>query len=565
MGMMKGLLAEGGIGISKPSSRLQRKYRVMWNDDGGAVHFYHPPLSPEKFAQVHMGYFDGSPVDAYLCALGACAGYVVNYPTRVEGIGFIVDRLRQAGNIGSLVLWRHAQTIRHLWETGHDPFEILHQEARRLGIDFWFQLRMNDWHHWAGIGQSGAKLPGGLNLMSSSFYEDHPEYLIGLDGVAGLESESLRARMRWYQDYAHPEVRQVRLDLMEEACTRYDVDGFEYDFMRCPGYFKVGKEEANAPLMTGFIRQTRAILDRIGAERGKQIGLSVRVPDTIAAAKGLGLDVARWIEEELVDVVVPSCFFNADLSQDINEWVELAAGNPTWIYPGIEEAYRAGYLDRVDIEFVQPPARLLLSDEMINAVAANHWANGADGLYVFNWCNKTWEGNRLPLDNMADPLRLKYKDKLYALTRSDGQYILPGMIAGQVPATLGTEPVAMKMAIADDLDEAGARAKSCRLYVQFSNLTIEDSVEVRFNGEIVEPVNPFTPEKLASSQWQIYDLANREVQTGYNEISFHVIERNVPPQLAEELPIGVSDVELDVKYHFPNGPGEQPPGFAPRT
>jgi hypothetical protein len=101
--------------------------------------------------------------------------------------------------------------------------------------------------------------------------------------------------------------------------------------------------------------------------------------------------------------------------------------------------------------------------------------------------------------------------------------------------------------------------------VQFSNLTIEDSVEVRFNGEIVEPVNPFTPETLASSQWQIYDLANREVQTGYNEISFQVIERNVPPQLAEELPIGVSDVELEVKYHFPNGPGEQPPGFAPRT
>ncbi len=126
--------------MKKPSGRLERKYRIMWNDDGGTAHFYHPPLSPERFAQIYMGYFDGSPVDAYLCALGVNAGYVVNYPTEVEGIGFIVDRLQEAESIGSLVLWRHAENIRHLWETGHDPFEILHQEARRLGIDFWFQL-----------------------------------------------------------------------------------------------------------------------------------------------------------------------------------------------------------------------------------------------------------------------------------------------------------------------------------------------------------------------------------------------------------------------------------------
>jgi len=565
--------------MKKPSSRLQRKYRVMWNDDGGATHCYHPPLSPEKLAQIHMGYFDGSPVDAYLCAIGNAAGYVVNYPTQVEGIGFIVDRLKEptsstdiertyfcehsvAGNLG---LWRHAENLRHLWERGHDPLEILQQEARRQGIDFWFQLRMNDWHHWAGIGKPGAELPGGFNIMSSSFYEDHPEYLIGADGVAGLESRSLRARMRWYQDYAHPEVRQVRLDLMEEACTRYDVDGFQYDFMRCPGYFKVGEEETNAPLMTEFIRQTRAILDRVGEAKGKALGLSVRVPDTIAATKGLGLDVATWIKEELVDIVVPSCFFNADLSQDISEWVALAAGSATWVYPCIEEAYQAGYLDRVAVTFVHPPARLLLPDNMINAVAANHWANGADGLYLFNWCDPSREGHRLPLDNLADPLRVKYRDKLYALTRSDGQYMLPGMIRGQVPATLGAEPVAMSIAIADDLAEAKSRVQSCRLYVQFSNLTIADAVEVKFNGEVLEPLNPLTPEAPASSQWQIYDLADHDVRTGYNEISFQVLERNVPAQFQSELPLGISDVELEIRYWFPNGPGDETPGFVPRT
>ena len=52
------------------------------------------------------------------------------------------------------------------------------------------------------------------------------------------------------------------------------------------------------------------------------------------------------------------------------------------------------------------------------AATPNHWARGVDGIYLFNWPCKTWEGNRLNLDNLGDPLRLAYRDKLYALTRS---------------------------------------------------------------------------------------------------------------------------------------------------
>ena len=42
--------------MSGPSSRLQRRYRVMWNDDGGTASHYHPPLSPERFKQIQLGY-----------------------------------------------------------------------------------------------------------------------------------------------------------------------------------------------------------------------------------------------------------------------------------------------------------------------------------------------------------------------------------------------------------------------------------------------------------------------------------------------------------------------------
>ena len=94
-----------------------------------------------------------------------------------------------------------------------------------------------------------------------------------------------------FQDFTHPEVRQLRLNVAEEVSERYDVVGFEYDFMRCPGYFKYGEEEANTPLMTQLIRDTRSMLDRIGEKKGKVLGLSVRVPNTIEGALRLGLDV----------------------------------------------------------------------------------------------------------------------------------------------------------------------------------------------------------------------------------------------------------------------------------
>ena len=104
------------------------------------------------------------------------------------------------------------------------------QESERLGIDFWLHLRMNDWHHWGAIEEDPDRpgLPANLNLYSSPFYEEHPEYLIGTDGVAGYQGDSPPGAMPYLQDFAHEEVRDSRIEVMVEACERYDVAGFHY-------------------------------------------------------------------------------------------------------------------------------------------------------------------------------------------------------------------------------------------------------------------------------------------------------------------------------------------------
>ena len=558
--------------MSSPSSRLPRRYRVMWNDDGGTASHYHPPLSPERFKQIQLGYLHGYPVDAYLYPL-CFSGYTTTFPSRSRAYTFIVDRLQQVQNFGGhkgLRQYRFVDNFRRLWEAGHDPTELLMQESERLDIDFWLHLRMNDWHHWGAVEEDPDRpgLPANLNLYSSPFYEEHPEYLIGADGVAGYQGDSPPRAMPYLQDFAHEEVRDSRIEVMVEACERYDVAGFHYDFMRIPGYFKIGQEQANAPLMTDLIRRSRSELDRIGQARGKHIGFAVRVPSTIAGAQGIGLDVPTWIQEGLVDLVIPSCFFCTDFGADMTEWVELARAEPVRIYAGIEEAYRAGHTGHLDVsalDYGTQPKRLLLDDEMISACAANHWASGVDGIYTFNWHCKTWEGNRLNLDNLGDAQRLEFRDKLYAVTRRDGQYQYCDLQAGPLPARLGPEQLVLDMRVADDLTSAADRLESCRLWLHLIDFDVTDRIEVTLNGVELACANPLIPGQMETPVWLRYEPAPELVNQGANEVGIRLLSRDIPLQVQEEAPIDVADVELEIRYLFPDGKGSEPRGYRPRT
>lgn len=49
--------------------RLQRRYRVLWDQNASQEMYYHPPISAERIAQTHFGFFQGRPVDAYVGAM----------------------------------------------------------------------------------------------------------------------------------------------------------------------------------------------------------------------------------------------------------------------------------------------------------------------------------------------------------------------------------------------------------------------------------------------------------------------------------------------------------------
>jgi hypothetical protein len=519
----------------------------MWVDDSGcAVATVNPPVTPARLAHVMLGGLVGTPVDAFVCTVGNNAGYTLSYPTQVDGMEFIVDRLESGAILGSADLWRGAENLRSLWADGYDPIRVVMEASHRQGMDFWLQLRMNDWHH---VDEAGKV----FRLIGSRFYEEHPEYWIGAEGATGWP-EQLQADLKYFQDFAHEEVRRVRFEVAREAMTRYpEANGWEYDFMRCPGFFRFGMERENAPLITDLIRRTRQMLDELGERQGKVLGLSVRVPNTIEGCRDLGLDVHEWMNERLVDIVVPSTFFAQDTEEDVGEWVELASGSPVRIHPAIEEAYLTGASQGRDIPSFQIHSALMqaLTPQMIRALAARHWAAGADGLYVFNWINTMTTYGRDHLEAVHDigsALRLEHKDKCYTVMRHNGSFPNCFPQERQIPAELGDEALSICINVADDLVAAGARVACVQLRLLLEELTHLDEVEVTLNGtrltcaEGLEPGGPAP----GSKAWVFYDVTATPPVQGDNRIGIRAVRAQ---RLAGEIPLVVSDIELDVSYH----------------
>ena len=532
------------------SENRPRRYRVMWDQNTGQEQYYHPPISAERIAQAHFGFFEGQPVDAYVGAMGSNAGFTVGWPTEVANAEFIVDRLLAGKHVGSLNLWRHAEHLRLAFKAGIDPEQVKIEEARRLGIDFWFRLAMNDWHHYDPDWDNA-------NLWSGDFFAEHPEFLIGDEGARGWPEDLWRV-LRFFQDFAHEEVRVLRRDLAIEACDRYDVDGILFDFMRCPGYFKRGAEDAGAALMTQLMQETRAGMDALAERRGRPIRFGARVPSTIGGSERLGLEVRTWIRDGLVDTIVPSSFFAQDTEADVGEWADLVGGTGVQLYPAVEEGYSAGHTGDFRRWYFKPPVMTPLSNDMLRALAARHWSRGCDGIYAFNFFGTTWTynyDNRGAVDDIGDPVRLRHKDKTYLVMRSGESF--PNCLESerQLPVVLGSAPRTLTIDVADDTRTSADRLTACRLRLHVENVTNYDEVEVALNGDVLACANPMNAGQYTAPTmdqiWLEYDLIDHLPTRGVNEVSLRMVKRN--ERLSAEFAISVEDVELEVRYEYPNG------------
>jgi hypothetical protein len=330
-----------------------RPRRILFNNDGNDPVTAIKRPSVEDMLAVRTTPLAGTQVDAiFYCTF--CAGFGnFTHLTKVGQVHVTKDDR-----------FAHNQ-MEAFAAAGIDPLRVMTDFAHRNRMELFWSFRMNDTHDGGASGQ------GPVLFTANKLKTAHPEYLLG------GHREKLKHGSWSGVDYALPEIRDLAFRYVEEVCRNYDVDGVELDFFRHPVFFKstTRGERATADElagMTAMMRRIRVMADEVGRARGRPILIATHVPDSAEYCRAIGLDLERWLADDLLDVLIPAGYFQ------LNDWgtsVALGHRYGVKVYPSLDET-------RLKDEAA---VALRMTDRGYRARAANVWASGADGVYLFNF------------------------------------------------------------------------------------------------------------------------------------------------------------------------------------
>lgn len=289
-------------------SQAKRAYRCLYNHELLILFTTESPYqsyAEDVTARQVEGYvreLQGTEVDALMCCPTAWKTPLyfseVDRKWQDEAPGEVEPLHDCDARYPEKVYWR----VRRYMLKGEDPVALSLKTAREIGIGFFLSYRMND-HHYNTLQDL---------RVHSRFWREHPEYAIRPEAVQGPGNDS-----DLQLNYNHPEVQDYYRRIIFELIDRYDIDGFELDFMRTGRYFPDSEIEKGLSTMTAFVRTIRDKLRETGHKRGRPLLLCVRVPRTVELAEGMGLDLVTWSREDLIDMVNASPHFRNNLDLDI--------------------------------------------------------------------------------------------------------------------------------------------------------------------------------------------------------------------------------------------------------
>ena len=463
-----------------------KPYGIVFNSDGGDV-FSPESATPEGFAGVRLKHLEGTQVGA----ISYCTGYAFNACLHNTRVGEVFDKTTEG------VAVNHVRTM---IESGRDCLQLVIDWAQQQGVTAFWSLRMNDCHD------------GRLPEHRSHFKKDHPEWLVGSED----QTEGFVGDYRWWSavNYAVPEVRERALALIEEICLNYDVDGIELDLNRHPIYFpeqRLGQAATpgHVAMVTDLVRSVRSMTREAGGNRGRPFVLSARVPDALDMALHVGLDVATWLREGLLDVLIPGDYYPFT---DLSECIALAHQHDVVVYPCISATRIHGRA----IYAVDPTPGEMLS---WRGEALNIWNAGADGVCTFN-------GGPIhaPLwKEIGDGEALQELDRVYASTGGPWQHIDrwhgegTRRKYGLYPVDLQTgQPATGFLQVSEEVGNA-----QLHLQVRFGRVSAEVRPDVALNGQALEEptaVEPEEVERYAKETWWQTPVPPEVLKRGRNEI-----------------------------------------------
>jgi len=218
---------------------------------------------------------------------------------------------------------------------------------------------------------------------SGSFYERHPQF----------HCRDREGRSIAHLSLAFPEVRKLWIDLLHEVLER-GFDGVHVIWCRSwpfvlyeePVIERYRQRYGGDPRQTGdddprfravlasfvneFARELRQAVDEVGTRLGKRLEIAHNVNTTRESNLEWGVDVETWVEEGLVDYLMPHPTVAKNAAAWMGWLVDLVKDTPVKLYPDL-------YPRR------QPPAASLCSAQTLYDL-------GCDGLAMWDTYSRVY-------------------------------------------------------------------------------------------------------------------------------------------------------------------------------
>ncbi len=448
---------------------MERARLIYYQD----AHHFHakrldPPLSVDKL-RWPVDELLGSGVDVLAFGLGY--GDVYFHDSKV---GRVVGQMQDVWN--SYIDWRIMRMVQGARELGTDQIREVVNHGRQMGLRVHPSLKLQS------CDRPGSDRCGILKWHRA-------------DEVCMLEKDDHHPRYEWCYDYAHPEVREDKLNVLREIMSEYEAEGMELDFMFVPKYFKTGEEDKHAQDMTDFLADVRRLADEVGDVQERKITVAARVFHQREANLRLGLDVETWLANGSLDMVV---------GQMSEQFMDAGAFDVGWLVDAAQASDTGTYVRPTRRVYDERTAVPEL--EMYRAFAQTARRQGADGLYLGYL---RWPFSQVEYDilrEMAYPDAFARRDKRYILQPRETGLVLEELVDYQggyerqphrsedeitdpperyLPADLVEgETVSVPVQVSDELESARAdgEMRPPVLTLRFAFFCVEDDIAFRFNG-----------------------------------------------------------------------------------
>lgn len=347
--------------------------RIIFNDDSDSLRHVAPPHTVDKI-NIAADYLKGTQVDMLCWCLADQLAY--SYPSALVENSF--ELIRQAEGKANLAGWRLENNLMYsLYKQGTDYLPLFIARVHDLGKSFVASFRMNDCH-LKSYTQS---------CLTPEFWKRNQH--LRLWGATDAKTYYNAAL-----NYAYPEVRRYYAKMIREVAENYDINGVELDFSRTPYLFQPDEAVAKRHVLTLFIADIRKMLRVIEAKKKTRLQLVIRTLFCKDDLDRFGMDLAAWLNQRLCDVLVLTNL-DTNYNQSLQPWLGLCRKRKIPLYPCIEAnpALYDGDFTSVLPNNPTAPAHnynyhernIARKLEQMRGAAQNYLAQGASGVYLFNF------------------------------------------------------------------------------------------------------------------------------------------------------------------------------------